>query len=136
MKVTRRAFFQGGVAAFAYSFAAPALLCRIAEAQGLSSRSLVVLDLTGGNDSLSTVVPYNDSFYYSRRPTLAVPAGNVLQVGSDSSGKALGLHPRVTGLKDIFNQGLLAFVHRTGTENSSRSHLLVNPISSTATPPN
>src|SRR5882672_648571 len=99
MKVSRRSFFQGGVAAFAYSFAAPAILCRMAEAQGLSSRSLVVLDLAGGNDSLSMLIPYNDSFYYSRRPMLAVPAGNVLQIGTDSSGVSLGLHPRLTGLK-------------------------------------
>ncbi len=136
MKVTRRSFVGGGVAAFTYSFAAPALLCRMAQAQGQSSRALVVLDLTGGNDSLSMLVPYNDSFYYSRRPTLAVPAGNVLQVGSDSSGKALGLHPRLTGLKDIFNQGRLAFVQRTGYENSSRSHFMGTDIWSTANPTN
>src|SRR5713226_3193708 len=124
MKVTIRAFFQGGVAAFAYSFAAPAILSRIAQAQGLSSQSLVVLDLTGGNDSLSMLIPYNDSFYYSRRPTIAVPAGNVLQIGSDSSGVSLGLHPRLTGLKTIFNQGRMAFVQRTGYQNSSRSHFM------------
>src|ERR1700730_7160678 len=136
MKVTRRAFFQGGVAAFAYSFAAPALLCRIAQAQGLSSRSLVVLDLTGGNDSLSMVIPYNDSFYYSRRPTLAVPAANVLQIGTDSSRAALGLHPRLPGLKQIFNQGRLALVQRTGYENQSRSHFEGTDIWSTANPNN
>jgi uncharacterized protein (DUF1501 family) len=135
MKVTRRSFVKGGVAAFTYSVAAPAILCRIA-AQGQASRSLVVLDLTGGNDSLSMLIPYNDSFYYSRRPTLAVPAANVLQVGSDSSGKALGLHPRLTGLKDIFNQGRLAFIQRTGYENSSRSHFMGTDIWSTANPMN
>jgi uncharacterized protein (DUF1501 family) len=136
MKVTRRAFFQGGVAAFAYSFAAPAILCRMAEAQGLSSRSLVVLDLTGGNDSLSMLIPYNDSFYYSRRPTIGVPAGNVLQIGSDSSGASLGLHPRLTGLKAIFNQGRLALIQRTGYQDSSRSHFMGTDIWSTANPAN
>jgi uncharacterized protein (DUF1501 family) len=136
MRVTRRSFVKGGVAVFTYSFAAPAILCRMAQAQGQSARSLVVLDLTGGNDSLSMLVPYNDPFYYSRRPTLAVPAGNVLQVGSDSSGTALGLHPRLTGLKDIFNQGRLAFIQRTGYENSSRSHFMGTDIWSTANPTN
>jgi len=103
--ITRRAFLKDGVAAFTISFAAPAFLSDLARAQGASSRNLVVLDLTGGNDGLSMLVPYTDSAYYSRRPTLAIPAGSVLQVGSDSSGKALGLHPKLTGLKDIFNQG-------------------------------
>lgn len=127
---------QGGIAAFTCSFAAPSFLCRMAAAQGQTSRSLVVLNLTGGNDSLSTLIPYNDSHYYSRRPTLAVPAGSVLQVGSDSSGVALGLHPRLTGLKEIFNQGRLAFIQRAGYENSSRSHFMGTDIWSTANPSN
>jgi len=136
MRITRRSFFRSGVSAFTYSFVAPAILCRMAEAQGLSSRSLVVLDLTGGNDSLSMVIPYNDSFYYSRRPTLAVPAGNVLQIGTDASGVSLGLHPRLTGLKTIFNQGRLALIQRTGYQNSSRSHFMGTDIWSTANPAN
>ena len=61
-----------------------------------------MLYLSGGNDSLSLLAPYNDANYYSRRPTLAVPAGSVLQIGTDSSGVALGLHPRLTGLRQIF----------------------------------
>src|SRR6478752_9158060 len=101
MKITRREFFREGVAAFTVSFAAPAFLSELARAQGASRRNLVVLYLSGGNDALSTLIPYTDSFYYSRRPTIAVPAGSVLQVGSDSSGKPLGLHPRLTGLKQI-----------------------------------
>jgi uncharacterized protein (DUF1501 family) len=134
--MNRRAFLKDGVAAFTISFAAPAFLSDLARAQGASSRNLVVLDLTGGNDGLSMLVPYTDSAYYSRRPTLAIPAGSVLQVGSDSSGKALGLHPRLTGLKDIFNQGRLAFIQRVGYENSSRSHFLGTDIWSTANPSN
>ena len=64
--------------------------------------------MSGGNDSLSMLAPYNDPFYASRRPTLAIPAGQVLQIGTDSSKVALGLHPRLTGLKQIFDQGRLA----------------------------
>jgi uncharacterized protein (DUF1501 family) len=133
---TRREFVKNGVAAFTFSLAAPAFLSDLARAQGASSRNLVVLDLSGGNDGLSTLVPYTDPFYYSRRPTLAIPAGTVLQVGSDSSGKALGLHPKLSGLKDIFNQGRLALVQRVGYENSSRSHFYGTDIWSTANPSN
>jgi uncharacterized protein (DUF1501 family) len=134
MKVSRRTFIGNGVAAFTVSFAAPAFLTDIARAQGARSRSLVVVYLGGGNDSLNTVVPYQDSFYYSRRPNIAVPAGQVLQIGSDSSGKALGLHPRLTGLRDIFNDGRLAIVQRTGYVNSSRSHFQGFDIWGTANP--
>jgi len=136
MKVTRRQFVQGGVTAFTVSFAAPAFLSDIARAQGAARRNLVVLYLSGGNDALSTLIPYGDSFYYSRRPSLAVPAANVLQVGTDASGKVLGLHPRLTGLRQIFNQGSLALIQRTGYTNSSRSHFLGTDIWSTANPAN
>src|SRR5690242_6437826 len=134
--MTRRSFVKNGVAAFTVSLAAPRFLSDLARAQGASSRNLVVLDLSGGNDGLSMLVPYTDSFYYSRRPTLAIPASTVLQVGSDSSGKALGLHPKLAGLKDIFNQGRLALIQRVGYENSSRSHFYGTDIWSTANPAN
>src|SRR5258708_3502170 len=134
--VTRRAFIKDGVTAFTISFAAPAFLSDLARAQGASSRNLVVLDLTGGNDGLSMLVPYTDAFYYSRRPTLAIPAGTVLQIGSDAGGKPLGLHPKLAGLKDIFNQGRLALVQRVGYQNSSRSHFSGADIWSTANPSN
>jgi uncharacterized protein (DUF1501 family) len=118
------------------TFAAPDFLCDLARAQGAHTRNLVILYLGGGNDSLSMLVPYNDSSYYSRRPTLAVPAGQVLQIGSDSSRVALGLHPRLTDLKAIFDQGRLAFIQRTGYDNQSRSHFQGTDIWSTADPNN
>lgn len=136
MTFTRREFIRGGVSAFTFGFAAPAFLSDLALAQGTSRRSLVVLYLSGGNDALSTLVPYGDPFYYSRRPTLAVPAANVHQIGTDASGKLLGLHPRLTGLRDIFNEGRLAIIQRTGYQNSSRSHFLGTDIWSTGNPAN
>ena len=71
MKVTRRQFVKGGVAAFTMTFAAPEFLSDLARAQGAHVRNLVVLYMSGGNDSLSMLAPYNDPFYASRRPTLA-----------------------------------------------------------------
>src|SRR4030095_13724132 len=118
------------------TFAAPEFLSHVARAQGARARNLIVLNLSGGNDALSTLVPYNDSFYYNRRPTIAIPAGQVIQIGSDSSNVALGLHPRLTGLKQIFDQGRLALIQRTGYENQTRSHFLGTDIWSTADPNN
>jgi uncharacterized protein (DUF1501 family) len=134
MGISRREFVRGGVAAFTVSFAAPAFLSDLARAQGASRRNLVVLYLSGGNDALSTLIPYNDPQYYARRPSIAIPAGNVLQVGTDASGVPLGLNPRLTGLRSIFNSGRLALVQRTGYTNSSRSHFLGTDIWSTADP--
>jgi uncharacterized protein (DUF1501 family) len=134
MPITRREFVRGGVAAFTVTFAAPAFLTDIARAQGRTRRNLVVLYLSGGNDALSTLIPYTDAQYYARRPSIAVPAANVLQIGSDVAGNALGLHPRLTGLRTIFNAGRLALIQRTGYENSSRSHFEGTDIWSSADP--
>ena len=134
MPITRRSFVRGGVSAFTLSFAAPAFLSDLARAQGRSRRNLVVLYLSGGNDALSTLIPYTDPQYYSRRPTIAIPAAQVLQIGTDGSGKALGLNPRLPGLRTIFNSGRLAIVQRTGYPNSSRSHFEGTDIWSTGDP--
>jgi uncharacterized protein (DUF1501 family) len=134
MAVSRREFIRGGVSAFTIGFAAPAFLSDLARAQGASARNLVIVYLGGGNDALNTVVPYTDPFYFSRRPNIAVPAGQVLQIGSDSSGRPLGLHPRLTGLRDLYNSGRLAIVQRTGYLNSSRSHFQGKDIWDTANP--
>ena len=132
--MTRRDFVRGGVAAFTVGFAAPAFLTDIARAQGRSRRNLVVLYLSGGNDGLSTLIPYTDAQYYARRPTLAIPAASVLQIGSDSGGTPLGLNPRLTDLRTIFNAGRLAIIQRTGYPNSSRSHFQGTDIWSSADP--
>ena len=134
MPITRREFVKGGVAAFTVSFAAPEFLSDLAVAQGQSRRNLVVLYLSGGNDALSTLIPYTDPQYYARRTALAIPAPNVLQIGSDTSGRPLGLNPRLTGLRTIYNAGRLAIIQRTGYPNSSRSHFQGTDIWSTADP--
>jgi uncharacterized protein (DUF1501 family) len=134
MRVSRRLFIRDGVATVTLGLSAPAFLSAIAQAQGLPSRRLVVVYLGGGNDALNTLVSYQDPSYYSRRPSIAIPAGQVLQVGTDAAGRTLGLHPRLGGLLNIFNEGHLALVQRTGYANSSRSHFEAGDIWGTANP--
>jgi uncharacterized protein (DUF1501 family) len=134
MPINRREFVRGGVAAFTVGFAAPAFLSDLARAQGQGRRNLVVLYLSGGNDHLSTLIPYTDQQYYARRPGLAIPAASVLPIGSDTAGNALGLNPQLGGLRSIFNSGRLAIVQRTGYPNSSRSHFQGTDIWSTGDP--
>jgi uncharacterized protein (DUF1501 family) len=136
MPFTRRQFVRGGVTAFTFGFAAPQFITELALAQGGGSRNLVVLYLNGGNDALSTLVPYGDADYYARRPTIGVPSSAVLQVGTDRAGIVLGLHPALRGLKQIFDDGRLAIVQRTGYQNSSRSHFQGFDIYGTANPTN
>ncbi len=136
MKVTRREFIQGGVAAFTVSFAAPAFLSELARAQGASRRNLVVLYLAGGNDALRR------SF---RTPTASTTAAGrrspcrratCCRSAPTAAGKPLGLHPRLTGLQADLRRGHLAIIQRTGYPNSSRSHFQGTDIWSTANPAN
>ena len=134
MRISRRLFIRDGVATVTLGLAAPAFLGAIAQAQGLGSRRLVVVYLGGGNDALNTLISYQDPQYYSRRPSIAIPAGQVLQVGTDAAGHTLGLHPRLGGIWNIFNEGRLALVQRTGYQNSSRSHFEATDIWGTGNP--
>jgi uncharacterized protein (DUF1501 family) len=134
LRVSRRLFIRDGVATVTLGLAAPSFLSAIAQAQGIPSRRLVVVYLGGGNDALNTLISYQDAAYYSRRPGIAIPAGQVLQVGTDGAGRALGLHPRLGGLLNAFNEGRLALVQRTGYPNSSRSHFEASDIWGTANP--
>ena len=78
---------------------------------------LVVVQLTGGNDGLNTVVPYNHDEYRKARPKLAIPASDVLKIND-----TVGLHPSARGLSDLLEAGKLAIVQGVGYPNPNRSH--------------
>lgn len=117
----RRDFLAQGVAAtsvFSFSTLAPDFLTRAALAADDSSpRVLVVIQLSGGNDGLNTVIPYKQPLYRDSRPTLAVPAADVLPLSAD-----LGLHPSLAGVHELLEDGQLAIVQGVGYPNPNRSH--------------
>ncbi len=78
---------------------------------------LVVLQLTGGNDYLNTVIPYNDSRYRDYRPTVGIPDDKVLPLD-----ERVGLHPEMVPIKSMYDAGDVAIVHGIGYANSPRSH--------------
>ncbi|GMV98494.1 MAG: DUF1501 domain-containing protein [Phycisphaerae bacterium] len=120
MSITRREFIAGGTSLLASGLTLPAFLNRTAVAAARAKageRILVVVQLTGGNDGLNTVIPCRDDEYHKARPTLAVPKDRVLRLDDD-----LGLHPDMTGLKKLFDAGRLCVVNNVGYPNPDRSH--------------
>jgi len=90
MALSRRLFIRNGVTTVTAGLIAPSFLADIAQAQGIRTRNLVVVYLAGGNDSLNTLVGYQDAAYYSRRPTIAVPAGRCSRWAPTPPGARLG----------------------------------------------
>jgi len=78
---------------------------------------LVVLQLSGGNDYLNTVIPYTDPLYRDNRPVVGIPDDSILPLDRE-----IGFHPSMGPLADLYNQGDLAIVHGVGYPNSPRSH--------------
>ena len=90
---------------------------------------LVVVQLTGGNDFLNTLVPYSNPVYYDARPTVVIPQDQVLPVNDE-----LGFNPNLVPLKEMYDAGKVAVVQGIGYANSSRSHFRAMDIWHTCEP--
>jgi uncharacterized protein (DUF1501 family) len=80
-------------------------------------RILVVIELSGGNDGLNTVVPYSDPAYYRARPTLGIAEREVIKAAG-----GFGFHPSMVGFERLYKDGMLAVVHGCGYDHPSLSH--------------
>jgi uncharacterized protein (DUF1501 family) len=78
---------------------------------------LVVLQLSGGNDYLNTVIPYNDPLYRDNRPAVGIPEDQILRIDDN-----YGFHPAMAPLKELYDEGKVAIIHGVGYANSPRSH--------------
>src|SRR5262249_20409596 len=125
MLTTRRDFLGTAAASgvLAWGATVPTFLGRTALAAGPPGRKgakdtiLVVVELTGGNDGLNTVVPFKDPEYAKLRPTLKLPAAQLKKVNDE-----LGLHPAMTGFAELLEDGALCVVQGVGYPNPSQSH--------------
>ena len=128
---TRRDFLQKGMALVAASQTIPMFLNQTMTAladpadvkmtQGASGKDgkiLVVVQLSGGNDGLNTIIPYADDIYRRSRPQLGHDAKTVLRINHDY----IGLHPNLTGLQKLYDKGLMSIVQGVGYPNPNRSH--------------
>ena len=93
------------------------------------NRKLVVAQLTGGNDYLNCIVPYDDPRYIDSRPHIRIPEDKVLPLD-----KGYGLNPGMGPIKDLYDQGKVAIVHGVGYPTPSRSHFRSLDIWHTAEP--
>ncbi len=94
-----------------------------------ADRILVVLNLAGGNDGLNMVVPHAMSEYYRYRPTLAVPANDVLRLDDQ-----VGFNPVMRSLKTMYDAGKVAVVQGAGYPKPDHSHFRSTQIWQTAAP--
>ena len=137
---TRRQFLRtsllGGALAWTVpSFVAQTFSAFAAEADGALTQTptgadgpiLVLIQLAGGNDGLNAVVPYTNDYYYQARPTINIPAAQVLKLND-----TLGFNPGMTGFKNLFDAGHLSVVNGVGYPNPNRSHFRATEIWQTA----
>jgi uncharacterized protein (DUF1501 family) len=126
MTTTRREFLQSSAAAgslVALGGAVPNFLARTAASAPPSDRRggrdtiLVVIQLTGGNDGLNTVIPFADENYARLRPTLRQPTAQIRRLNDQ-----VGLHPSMTGLAELLQDRSLCVVQGVGYPNPTQSH--------------
>ncbi|MDB5284900.1 MAG: twin-arginine translocation pathway signal, partial [Bacteroidota bacterium] len=82
-----------------------------------NGKKLVVIQLSGGNDGLNTIVPYRNDIYYKARPTLAIKQDKLLTLNDE-----LGMNESMRGLKELFDQGWVGILNNVGYPNPDRSH--------------
>src|SRR5690606_12761392 len=118
MLIKRKEFLQIGSLAtasmmlpkFLKAFESPALVPP-------GNKVVVVLQLSGGNDGLNTIIPVRNDIYYKLRPTLGVKREKTLKLTDEAS-----LHPALTALKELYDEGHMAILNNVGYPNPDRSH--------------
>jgi uncharacterized protein (DUF1501 family) len=78
---------------------------------------LVILQLSGGNDALNTVIPYSDPLYHDNRPKVGIPEDQVLPIND-----SIGFHPAMGPIKKLYDEGKVAIIQGIGYPKPSRSH--------------
>lgn len=81
------------------------------------NKVVVILQLSGGNDGLNTVVPVSNDLYYRSRPRLGIEKTKALSLTDDA-----GLHPALAGFKELYDDGSLGIINSVGYPNPDRSH--------------
>ena len=128
MQIKRKEFIQIGSLATA-SLMLPKFL-KAFEGNAMvpaGNKVVVVLQLSGGNDGLNTVIPVRNDLYYKARPRLGIEKAKALLLNDD-----VGLHPALNGFKELYDDGSLGIMNSVGYPNPDRSHFRSMDIWQTA----
>lgn len=88
-----------------------------------NNKKLIVIQLAGGLDGLSAVIPYQNDIYYASRPKTAIKKANLIQLNDET-----GLHKELSALEGLYHNGDLAVIHNVGYPNPDRSHFRSSDI--------
>lgn len=118
MVIKRRAFIQTGALATA-TLMLPKFLKAFEKPQMVppGNKVVVVIQLSGGNDGLNTVIPIRNDIYYKQRPKLAIEKDKAVLLTDE-----VGLNPALEGFKNLFDEGQLSILNNVGYPNPDRSH--------------
>lgn len=90
-------------------------------------KNLVIIQLSGGNDGLNTVIPFGMDTYYQKRPGIALSPSEVIKLND-----LQGLHPNLAAFQEIYDQGWMSVINSVGYPNPDRSHFRSMDIWQTA----
>jgi len=139
---TRRLFIQRGLALLAVTPTIPTFLDqtmmamadpldakRVQQPNGKDGKILVVVQMSGGNDGLSTVIPFGDDAYHRARPAIGWDGKDVLKIDN-----YIGLHPNLAPIKAMYDEGSVSIIQGVGYPNPNRSHFRSMDIWNSAEP--
>ena len=128
-KISRRRFIQKSALASAGTMLVPQFLKAWEKPFAEGDRILIVLQLSGGNDGLNTIIPFRNDIYFQSRPKIAVKPEKILKVSEE-----LGFNSALEKLRSVYDQGYMSIINNVGYPNPDRSHFRSMDIWQSASP--
>lgn len=83
----------------------------------IQNKRLVVIQLSGGNDGINTIIPYGLDEYYQNRSRVGIKADEILKID-----EKFGFHPKMEGFRELYGRGMVSIINAVGYPNPNRSH--------------